>query len=162
MGNYLVVNLFERSYCESGSSFPICETKIGNIGMQVCYDLLFPEASRIAALKGAEVLVNISAGIVGLEIGYNFFLPARAQENIVYLIYVNIAGEQKGTRFFGHSRIIHPSGLPTVECNIEKEDFKVASVNLEELENLRSLTPFLKDRRSPEVYKEIAEEFRKL
>lgn len=160
MGKYMIIDLYEGMYCQYGSSFPICETEIGNIGMTVCYDIIFPEVSRILALKGADILINISAGFVGSEVGYDVFLPARAQENIIFLIFVNTAGEQRGTRFFGRSRIIHPTGLPILECEIEKEDFKVAGINLDELRNLRSLTPYMKDRRSPEVYKEILEEFR--
>lgn len=158
-GKYIIMELFEGLYCQSGSGFPLCETKIGNIGLEVCYDLLFPEVSRIYALKGAEVLVNISAGPVGTESNYDLFLSARAQENAIYIIFVNIAGEQRGMNFFGHSRIIHPSGLPIIECEVEKEDFKVASINLGELRELRSLTPYLRDRRNPEVYKDILEEF---
>ncbi len=158
-GNYLNATLFEGLYCQNGSSFPLCETEIGNIGMQICHDFIFPEVSRIYTLKGADILVNISAGPVETKIGFDTILPARAQENAIFFIYVNVPGEQRGARFFGHSRIIHPMGMPIVECEVEKEDFKVASINLDEVRNMRTLSPHLKDRRRSEVYDEILEEF---
>ena len=63
LGTYAKTHLWEleKLYFEKGSDLPVFETKFGKIGVQICYDAGFPEASRVLCLKGAEIVLYPSA-----------------------------------------------------------------------------------------------------
>lgn len=157
MGN-VVYN--EALYAQAGDSFPLMETEIGRIGLEVCHDVNFPEVTRIYAVKGAEVVINISAGPSDGRISFETLMPARAFENACYFIYVNIGGDMKGLRFFGASRVLNPIGLEVVKCADEKEDFQVGEIDLDAVQSLRRLMLHFRDRnRRPEIYAELLKQY---
>lgn len=103
----------ERHYFAAGDRFEVFTTRLGVIGMSVCYDSRFPESSRVQALRGAEILVCVFA--LAEEPG----LPAgtlrqrsavRAMENNAYYIACNRRGTEAVGEFFGSSTIAAPSG----------------------------------------------------
>lgn len=91
-----------------GSDTLVVKTKLGNIGIIICYDGDFPELSRVLALQGAEIIVRPSALLRSYEI-WELTNLARAYDNHVYMIGVNAVGPDAGSNYyFGHSMIVSP------------------------------------------------------
>jgi predicted amidohydrolase len=91
-----------------GNSTVVVDTKLGKIGMIICYDGDFPELSRVLALKGAEIITRPSALLRSYEI-WEMVNKARAYDNHVYMLAANAIGPDAGKNYyFGHSMIISP------------------------------------------------------
>jgi predicted amidohydrolase len=91
-----------------GQSADVFKTSLGDIGMIICYDGDFPELSRLLAVKGAEIIVRVSALQRSYDIWY-ITNAARAYDNHVYLIASNLVGpDASGNYGFGHSMILNP------------------------------------------------------
>jgi len=91
-----------------GNRADVFKTSLGDIGMIICYDGDFPELSRLLAVKGAEIIVRVSALQRSYDIWY-ITNAARAYDNHVYLVASNLVGpDAKGNYGFGHSMIINP------------------------------------------------------
>ena len=88
-------------------------TSVGNLGLLICYDMWFPEISRILAFNGASILVSPSAWVSGImkEEHWEIMLKARAIENGVYVI----APNQLGNIYSGRSMVIDPFGSTLVD-----------------------------------------------
>jgi len=91
-----------------GDHADVYETELGTLGMIICYDGDFPELSRVLAVKGAEIIVRVSA----LQRSFDIWLmtnSARAYDNHVYVIASNLVGrDAKDNYGFGHSMIVNP------------------------------------------------------
>lgn len=91
-----------------GSRADVFKTPLGDIGMIICYDGDFPELSRLLAVKGAEIIIRVSA----LQRSYDIWYvtnAARAYDNHVYLLASNLIGPDAGGNYgFGHSMILTP------------------------------------------------------
>jgi predicted amidohydrolase len=91
-----------------GNRADVFKTSLGDIGMIICYDGDFPELSRLLAVKGAEIIIRVSALQRSYDIWY-ITNAARAYDNHVYLIASNLVGpDAKGNYGFGHSMIVNP------------------------------------------------------
>jgi len=90
--------------------YQVFDTPIGRIGMLICYDLRFPEATRCLTLAGADILVLPTNWPEGAEASPNYTAPARAVENRIFVVAVNRAGVERGARFIGQSQIVDPTG----------------------------------------------------
>jgi predicted amidohydrolase len=90
--------------------YRVFETKIGRIGMLICYDLRFPEPARCLALEGADIIALPTNWPRGADIAPDFIAPARAVENRVFIVAANRAGTERGASFIGKSQIVDPSG----------------------------------------------------
>jgi beta-ureidopropionase len=102
----------ERSDCggwtKAGNRADVFETRLGTIGMIICYDGDFPELCRLLAVKGAEIIVRPSALLRSYDIWY-ITNAARAYDNHVYMVATNSVGPDAGGNFyFGHSMIVNP------------------------------------------------------
>src|SRR5438094_852403 len=71
----------ERCFYSPGKDLPVFDTALGRLGIHICYDMSFPEVARTAALKGAELLTNVSAFAGGFEETWVHGLFMRAVEN---------------------------------------------------------------------------------
>lgn len=80
------------------------------IGMNICYDGAFPEAARVMALDGADLIVLPTNWPPGAECTADFVINTRALENAVYYLAVDRVGQERGFRFIGKSRICDTSG----------------------------------------------------
>jgi len=80
------------------------------VGVLICYDLRFPEAARICALEGADLVALPTNWPVGVEFHPGIFAPARAAENHVYLLACDRVGEERGTTFIGRSVLLDCNG----------------------------------------------------
>ncbi len=124
------------------------KTELGMIGMEICYDLRFPEITRILALKGADIIAVSSAWFAGplKEEHWLTLLKVRALENGVYMLGAN----QTGRLRCGRSAVVDPMGVVVAEAG-EEEKVLVAEVDLERMKRVKELLPVLKHRRS-DVY----------
>ncbi|HZO87178.1 MAG TPA: carbon-nitrogen hydrolase family protein [Chthonomonadaceae bacterium] len=93
-----------------GEALPILELPFARIGILICYDVRFPEAARVLALRGAEVIIVPTNWPQGAESAPLFLTRARAWENRVYVVACNRVGQERGTRFIGQSQIVAPDG----------------------------------------------------
>lgn len=141
----------------------VYHTDIGRIGLGICYDLDFPEHSRVLALLGAEVIVTITNWPEGIEFVPEYVVRTRARENRVHHIAVNRVGEERGVRFFGRSRIFDCTGALLAEGKPYDEDILYAEI-IPALaqEKHQVIIPgeleidIIKDRR-PEFYRKLVE-----
>ncbi|MGD0765100.1 MAG: carbon-nitrogen hydrolase family protein [Dehalococcoidia bacterium] len=142
-----------------GREWPVFETEIGRLGIQICYDLRFPEASRELALRGADALVLPTAWPKQTGFMYDMLDRARAAENECWFLSANQVGacDQGLLTFYGHSRIIDPFGNVLADTG-EDEGVAVAEVPVASLRRRQwgSMNIF-RDRR-PETYGSLADE----
>lgn len=114
--------LSENSHYAAGESFAAFETPVGRMGLLICYDKAFPEASRSLALDGAEIIVCISAWPTSRTapaenlaedrwaLRFNLFDAVRALENQVVLVASNQAGTFGSMRFVANAKVVGPGG----------------------------------------------------
>ena len=79
-------------------------------GVLICYDLRFPEAARICALEGADLIALPTNWPVGVQFHPDLFAPARAAENHCYVLAADRVGTERGTTFMGRSVLFDPDG----------------------------------------------------
>jgi deaminated glutathione amidase len=123
-------------------------TSAGTLGLMICYDIRFPEMSRILALQGAEILVAPSAWFQGFmkEDHWETLLKARSIENGLYMV----APDQVGNVFSGRSMVIDPFGAVILDMG-NKEGLQIAEIDLSRVQSIRKSLPLLKNRRT-DVY----------
>lgn len=107
----------------------VYDTDIGRIGIGICYDMRFPEHSRVLSLLGADVVVIITNWPEGVEFTPEHTLVTRAYENNVFHIAVNRVGEERGVKFFGMSKIVDCTGKTIAEGKRYEEDILYAEIN---------------------------------
>lgn len=160
VGVYRKVHLFdsEKKWFTPGDAYDVFETKIGRLGLFICYDASFPEVARILALQGADILINSTnwenPSIIDMEI----CMTARAFENTTFLICCNRVGQDEKLSFFGHSRILDPLGKVIVKQDEEIEDILIGELDFEQMAYVRDhYYTMLKERR-PDTYGLILKE----
>jgi len=147
----------EKRYFRPGYQTPVFETEIGKLGIIICYDIYFPEVTRVLSLKGARLIVCISASPSVRRGFFETLTAARAIENTVFVAFVNLAGIEDGLQFWGGSRIIAPSGSLISQAKYDEDDFIVAKINYSELARVQAWVPTLRDLR-PEIFDTLREE----
>lgn len=157
------IPLSEKQFFYPGNTAEVFKTELGNIGLQICYDVRFPEHTRILALKGAEIIcVPWGIFVVRSSVadGTKLNLPTdalihrsytRAQENGVFFISCNGSGYQGDSQFIGYSCIAGPNGTIIGSSQTSEEDVIQAKLIEEELVSYRSTLTLFRDRR-PELY----------
>jgi predicted amidohydrolase len=123
---------------------PPIKTDLGQIGMMICYDLRFPELSRLLALMGSEILVAPSGWVQGdMKVEHwQTMVRARALENGCYVI----APDQVGNIYIGHSMVVDPFGRIVVDLR-EAEGLEIVDLDLTLVKDVREKLPLLKNRR---------------
>lgn len=121
---YLKVHLpylgYDR-YTRSGKELPVFETQWGKIGVLICFDQRPPEAARVLALKGADIILLPTNWPVGAEVSAEYMTIARASENRVFVATCNRVGVENGTKFIGLSKIVNISGKVLAAAGPEEE-----------------------------------------
>jgi N-carbamoylputrescine amidase len=153
---------FEKYYFTPGDlGFRVFQTHFGRVGVLVCWDQWFPEAARLTALRGAEVLVYPTA--IGwhprekAEHGpaqrsaWETVQRAHAIANGVFVAAVNRVGHEGpadgGLEFWGSSFVCDPFGVMLQQAPVDREDVLVVDCDRRRLEDVRRNWPFLRDRR---------------
>jgi predicted amidohydrolase len=146
----------EKLHFHEGRGVPIFETPFGKLGVQICYDLFFPELAKVSCLKGADLVVNISASPITARALFERIIAARATENAVFFAYVNRVGTDLGLVFAGGSALIGPRGQVIRELPLVREGLIDEEVDLSDTDFARPFRPTLRDSRA-EVFDEAAE-----
>lgn len=144
----------EKRYFRPGYQTAVFNTPIGNIGLFICYDIFFPEVCRLIRLKGAELLVCISASPAVRRGYFEILTTARALENTAFLAYVNLAGVEDGLQFWGGSRLISPTGDLLAKAKYDEEDLVICEVDYSDMRPAETFIPMLRDLR-PELFDEL-------
>lgn len=137
----------EHLFFTHGDAQPVWETRLGNIGVGICYDLYFPEFQKQQVMEGADILVNISAGPSTSRRFFELLLAARAVENAVFSLYSNNVGAQDGIVFWGGSRALGPRGDVMAKTPPYEEGVARATLDLDDLRAAREFRPTIRDSR---------------
>jgi predicted amidohydrolase len=151
----------EKRYFRPGYHATTLETELGKIGLIICYDIYFPELCRLTRLKGAQLIVCISASPAVRRTFFETITPARAIENTAFVAYVNLVGVEDGLQFWGGSRLVSPSGRLIVKGKYDEEDFLIGGINYADIKPVEIFVPTIKDLR-PELFDEIKESAKNL
>ncbi len=148
---------FEKGYYHPGdrASF-VYETKVGRVGVAICYDRHYPEYMRNLALEGADLVVVPQAGAVG-EWPEGIFegeLQIAAFQNGYFAALVNRVGKEEFLHFSGESYIVDPFGRVTSRAPQEKDHILYAECDLSLIPKCPAKRFFLEDRR-PDFYKSL-------
>ena len=111
--------------------YEVFETPLGRIGIEICYDLRFPEVTRALALAGADLVAHPTNWPTAARPLADFVTRARAVENHVFVLTANRVGRERDTDFFGWSQVLDPFGRRLAEAG-EREELIVAGVDPEE------------------------------
>ena len=141
----------EQFYFSSGDSgFPVFETSQGKIGIQLCWDNLFPEGSRILALKGAEIVFAPTAASLNTHSLWERAIAANAFANNLFVFRVNRVGQDGELNFYGRSFCIDPWGEMISELAGSKDAIVLADIDLNERAAAAETWGFLRQRRPAE------------
>lgn len=169
-GSYRKVHqpLGEGMSYSAGSDYGVFDTPIGRVGLQICYDKAFPEAARIMALKGAQVIASLSAWPAARTATaenlqddrwtyrFNLFDTARALDNQVFWVASNQSGTFGSLRYVGNAKVVDPGGN-ILATTLLGSGMAVAEVDIEEtFRTMRAGMFHLRDRR-PDVYGPVTE-----
>lgn len=139
----------ESDTLKSGNNITVVDTDLGKIGIGICYDIRFPELSRIMALKGADILVfpgafNMTTGPAHWET----LIRTRAIDNQVFVAAASPASNNDADYIaYGHSMVCNPWGQ-VVSCGKFEEKIIYAKIDLKSVPSIREELPLLKNRRS--------------
>ncbi len=146
----------EKRYFHEGNQLPIFQVGDTRIGIIICYDIFFPELSKAYALRGVDLIIDISAAPTTSKPFFEIMIPARAVENTVFFAYANLIGPEKNLTFFGGNSIVDGRGNQLAKGKYIEEDEVSAEIDPKELEFVRSQRPTLRDSRI-EVFETITE-----
>ncbi|HUF01036.1 MAG TPA: nitrilase-related carbon-nitrogen hydrolase [Gaiellaceae bacterium] len=151
---------WEKYFFKPGNlGYPVFDTRVGRVGVFICYDRHFPEPPRMLGLHGAQITFNPSATIESLS-RYLWELeqPAHAVANGYFVGAVNRVGEElvDGARFYGSSYFCDPRGQIFAQASDSDDEVLVADLDLALIDEVRTTWQFFRDRR-PETYRELTE-----
>jgi predicted amidohydrolase len=144
----------EKRYFRPGYQTAAFDTPLGKIGLCICYDLFFPEVTRLTRLAGAQLIICISASPSVRRSYFETLTAARAIENTAYLAYVNLVGVEDGLQFWGGSRLVSPTGDIISKAKYDEEDFVLCEVDYKDIRPAEAFIPTLRDLR-PEIFDEL-------
>ncbi len=151
----------EKRYFRPGYQTAVFNTILGKVGLIICYDIFFPEVSRLTRVEGAQLIVCISASPAVRRAFFEALTVARAIENTAFLAFVNLVGIEDGLQFWGGSRLIGPNGKILVQAKYDKEDLVMCDVDYTDIRPVETFVPTLKDLR-PELFDKLKESAEKL
>lgn len=150
-------------FVAAGDALEVYETPLGRIGIEICYDLRFPEVTRTLALRGADIVAHPTNFPMAARVQTELITVARAAENRVYLATANRVGKERWAEFCGRSQIVDPSGTRLAETGVDGEALLVAEVEVEKARDKDYVIPgeyelYLFRHRRPELYGALVEE----
>ena len=137
-----------------GRDLVLADTRIGKVGLLICYDLFFPELAKALALQGADILAAISAAPHTSRRFFDAILPARAIENVAYVLYANLVGTELNQVFSGGTQAWGPRGEDLGRAKDHREGVVAVDVDLRQLDVAREFRPTIRDTR-PEFFDAI-------
>lgn len=168
LGRYVKTHLFdapnradimggirESAKVDAGHELPVFSTELGPIGVTICSDLRFPEPYRLLALRGARIILNVSAFLAPRVDHWEFLLRARAVENQVFVVGSGQVGIEpaSGIGFVGRSMIVDPWGTVIATAS-DTEGIVTSRIDMSLIDQVRRSYPLLEQRR-PSLYGDI-------
>ena len=162
---------YEKFYFTPGDlGYKVFNTKFARIGVLICWDQWYPEAARITALMGAEILFYPTA--IGWATSqdeatnteqYNAWQTIQKSHSVangIHVVSVNRVGYEQngGMKFWGGSFVANPFGTVIYKASHEKEEVHVEELDLEKTDRYRTHWPFLRDRRI-DSYQQITKRY---
>jgi N-carbamoylputrescine amidase len=160
----------EKFYFTPGDSgWPVWNTRYGKIGVLICWDQWYPEAARLMALGGAQILIYPTA--IGWlpdekptlgEAQHNAWETVQrghAVANGCYVAAVNRTGNEGNTEFWGRSFVANPYGELIARASTDTEEILLCDLDLRQVEEFRRIWPFFRDRRT-DAYAELVRRWR--
>ncbi|SNU03099.1 N-carbamoylputrescine amidase [Prevotellaceae bacterium MN60] len=160
---------YEKFYFTPGDlGFQPINTSVGRLGVLVCWDQWYPEAARLMALAGAELLIYPTA--IGYDphdtkdeqerqrMAWQTVQRGHAVANGLPVVTVNRVGKEDGVPFWGTSFVAGPQGELLYEAPTDQEVETIVEVDMQRSEQVRRWWPFLRDRRI-EAYDNITKRF---
>ena len=160
---------YEKFYFTPGDlGFEPIQTSVGRLGVLVCWDQWYPEAARLMALAGAELLIYPTA--IGYDpndtkdeqerqrMAWQTVQRGHAVANGLPVVTVNRVGDEDGVPFWGTSFVAGPQGELLFEAPTDQETEAVVEVDMQRSEQVRRWWPFLRDRRI-ENYGDLTKRF---
>jgi N-carbamoylputrescine amidase len=154
---------YEKFYFTPGDlGFRAWQTKYAKIGVCVCWDQWYPEAARLTALQGAEILFYPTAigwlpdekAVYGerQQSSWETIQRSHSVANGVFVAVANRIGHEapdggKGIEFWGQSFISDPSGVILKKASVNQEEILISTLDLNRVDEQRTHWPFLRDRR---------------
>lgn len=148
----------EKFYFTPGDlGYRVWDTRFGKLGVLICWDQWYPEAARLAALAGAEILIYPTA--IGwlqaekAELGeaqhtaWETVQRGHAVANGCFLAAINRTGLEEDTEFWGQSFVTNPYGQIMAKAPVDKEHILLVTCDLRAVEDFRRIWPFFRDRR---------------
>jgi N-carbamoylputrescine amidase len=166
---------YEKFYFAPGDTgFRSWKTRFGRVGVLICWDQWFPEAARLSALQGAEIIFYPTA--IGWHPGekrrlgalqhdaWRTVQRAHAVANGCFVAVCNRIGRERlpggaGLEFWGQSFVAGTSGQVLAEASASREEVLLSRIDLAEVDATRTHWPFLRDRRI-DAYGDLARRFR--
>jgi len=167
VGSYRKVHMpyigIDRFLTPGDRPFQVFDLPFGKVGVNICYDISFPEPARVLKLMGAELIALITNWPTAAWRSPQFVAQTRALENHVFYAAVDRVGTERGWDFIGRSKVVDCNGDTLAEASADAEELLVVSVELSEANNNRIVNVAgayevdrVKDRR-PEFYNPISE-----
>lgn len=148
----------EKFYFTPGDQgYKVWNTKFGKLGVLICWDQWYPEAARLTAMQGAEILFYPTA--IGwlksekAELGkaqhcaWETVQRGHAVANGCYLAAVNRVGIEEESEFWGQSFVANPYGEIVAKASVSEEEVLIVPCDLKAVEDFRRIWPFFRDRR---------------
>ncbi|MFO7618442.1 MAG: carbon-nitrogen hydrolase family protein [Thermoplasmata archaeon] len=137
----------EDLYFARGNRMPIFDTPVGRMGIEICFDIFFPEITKLYALEGADIVTCISASPSVTREYFEKILPARAIENTIFVAYANLVGTEHNMTFWGGDQLIGPRGNVKAGGKPFVEGLVKAEIDLSELAVARQFRPTIRETR---------------
>jgi N-carbamoylputrescine amidase len=160
---------YEKFYFTPGDlGFQPIDTSVGRLGVLVCWDQWYPEAARLMALAGAQLLIYPTA--IGYDpndtreeqerqrMAWQTIQRGHAVANGQPVVTVNRVGDEDGVPFWGTSFVAGPQGELLYEAPVDQEAIAVVEVDMQRSEQVRRWWPFLRDRRI-DAYTDLTRRF---
>ena len=160
---------YEKFYFTPGDlGFQPIDTSVGRLGVLVCWDQWYPEAARLMALAGAQLLIYPTA--IGYDpsdtreeqerqrMAWQTIQRGHAVANGLPVVTVNRVGDEDGVPFWGTSFVAGPQGELLYEAPTDKEVEAIIDIDMQRSEQVRRWWPFLRDRRI-ENYNDILKRY---
>lgn len=141
----------DRAQFDAADSLtPVVQFDDWSFGLAICYDVEFPEVVRAYALAGVDAVLVPTANMLPYTGVATRIVPARAEENEIYVAYANRVGSEGAFDYCGLSCVVGPDGIDLARAT-DSEEMIFADLSKETLANVRKTISHLEDRR-PDLY----------
>lgn len=162
--NHIPFQGVDRFVDKGDVPFQLCTAGELSIGLEICYDIFFPESARVHSLLGADLIcLPTNFATTGVVERAGHIINTRAIENKVYVLSCNRVGEERSYPFCGRSKIVDPMGTTLAEAGDDGEEIIYAQIDPAQARNKRITHAAgeweidrMADRR-PEIYGKVVE-----